>query len=80
MIIRIINFSMYFRLLEQKHSEQLKKLTFQWSVEREQLTNQNLKMEKQLEQLLHDETKLRTEVASLKQVSAIRHSKSLRMN
>lgn len=55
-------------MLEQKHTDQIKKLTYQWSVEREQLTNQNLKMEKQLEQLLHDETKLRSEVASLKQV------------
>ncbi|XP_065209519.1 ninein homolog [Planococcus citri] len=58
---------MKLKLLEQKHAEQIKKLTFQWSAEREQLTSQNLKMEKQLEQLLHDETKLRTEVASLKQ-------------
>lgn len=59
---------MSFRLLEQKHTEQIKKLTYQWCAERELLTNQNIKLEEQLEQLLQDETRLRSNIASLKQV------------
>ncbi|XP_039284024.1 blastoderm-specific protein 25D [Nilaparvata lugens] len=53
------------KLLEQRHTEQVKQLTSQLVTEREQLTGTTLRLEKKLADVQEEESRLRSEVSSL---------------
>lgn len=55
-----------FKLLEQKHSEALKDLSTRFSQEREQLAQQNNRLELKVASLLQSESKLASEATSLR--------------
>lgn len=55
-----------FKLLEQKHSEAIRDLTARFSHEREQLAQQNSRLEQKVTVLQQSESKLSSEVASLR--------------
>lgn len=59
---------MIFRLLEQKHAEQVKQLSAQLAVDRDQLTATTLRLEQKLALQQEEEARLRAELNTLQQV------------
>ncbi|KAK3909161.1 Ninein [Frankliniella fusca] len=55
-----------FKLLELKHSEAIRDLTARFSAERDQLSQQNNRLEQKVATLLQTESKLSSEIAALK--------------
>lgn len=59
------------RLLEQRHAEQVKQLTVQLAMDRDQLTAATLRLEKKLAVQQEEEAKIRANLNTLQAVSAL---------